>query len=128
MEFIDIYFKKYGIFNVQIINYLTKFNIQIQNSLNEESKSIFQNQLLLQKIISVIKYKNILDTYTFHKNIIISSIITDDSHINKKKKINILKRKISERRLRDICSRLTNFAGTVALGTFYKLCKFQNDR
>lgn len=99
LDVLICYLKKCSQFNIKIIKYLTDYNIELQNNLNNNSnKKFFPSKLIHQKFFSYIKQNNLFLNYNQQNHQIIHNLISQDSHLKKKSKkyLNQEKKKINK--------------------------------
>jgi len=97
IEDIDMYLKKNGIFNINVINHIQNNNAQIQNLINPNNK-IQAIGTLHKQIFNIIRQNNLFNTYIANKNTIIKKIISKNKNLKKQKPhtINNYKKKITD--------------------------------
>lgn len=99
LDLLTTYLKKNSQFNIQIIKYLSDYNIELQNHFNNNSKKkFFPSKLIHQKIFSFIQQNNLFLNFNQQKHQRIQNILSQDHHLKKqsKKYMNRQKNKINK--------------------------------
>jgi len=97
VELIDLYLKKNGINNVNVLKYLNNSMSYIQNEICSNNKILLPaNSKIHDDIVNIIKQNHFYNNYIIKKDIIISKMLCNKKHLNKvnKKKIIDFKKQI----------------------------------
>lgn len=98
IEAIDMYLKKNGIFNINVINHIQNNNAQIQNLINNPDNKIQEIGTLHKQIYNIIRQNNLFNNYIDNKNTIIKKILSENKNLKKQRPntINNYKKKITD--------------------------------
>lgn len=99
VEIIDLYLKKKGIQNVNLLNYMNKSLSYMQDILCTKNQILLPaNSKIHNEIINIIKENNFFNEYITKKDIIISKMLYKNKNLKKanKKKINNFKKQITD--------------------------------
>lgn len=98
MEANDIYLKKNGVFNINVINHIENNNAQIQNLISNPDIKIQEIGTLHKQIFNFIRQNNLLNNYINNKNTIIKKILSENKNLKKQRQntINNYKKKVTD--------------------------------
>jgi len=97
-ETIDMYLKRNGLFNINVMNHLENNNAHIQNLISNPGIKIKEIGTLHQQIFDCIRQNNLLKNYINNKNTIIKKILSENKNLKKQSKntINSYKKKVTD--------------------------------